>query len=483
MLSEALDRRLDRLRSAGMLGLGLLLAFAFGLAVAEAQHRAILPVVGSFLVLIVMRWPFVGFLGVIASLPLDVSGTFGETALTKLSITKSLAALTLVAAGLELLLHHRRVRVCRFVTPEVGLTALLLLIVVASAAVHPSEEAAASAVRQMVIVLFVLVTVYFVDTPDRLRRTLLLLVTVGSAIALYSIGQRILRPVGTSEEWAAQAGAVVDVGEENLGEMLRTTGTFSHPAWLGLFLTLCIPFTLGLCWRSPYLRWRAAGLAAVVVQVLGVLSTYSRMSYIAAGLGLAMFLARRRLGIAVLTLAVIGSVVMFPALPEDFQSRVYSIVEYRESSSSLSRIGQQIAAFYMFLDHPVLGAGPGNFEQDVLGYRSRVPVALEVQAIGTHNMYLQAAAELGFAGLITLICLLLVTWHRLRRFRIDAARRGDEDMALHWEAAGIAFWAFLVSAFFVHAQYRKEWWLLVGLAAAGRQFGGSRKCSSGVGVA
>lgn len=474
-LDETIDARVDQLRRAGLLAAGLVVAFGLGVSIAGLRYQAILLTVGLVLGLAVLRWPFIGFLGVVASLPLDVSGTFGETALTKLSITKSLAALTLVAAGLEILLHQKRIRVRRFITPEAMLTCLVFVVVVASAILHPTSDSAASAVRQMVIVLFVLVVIYFVDTPDRLRHTLMVLIVVGSAIALYSISQRILRPVGTSEEWVAQSGAVLDVGEENVGEMLRTTGTFSHPAWLGLFLTLCIPFTLGLAWSSPLARWRVVGLAAVVVQVLGVLSTYSRMSYIATGLAVGLFLARRRLGIAVLALAAIGAIAMFPALPEDFQNRVYSIVEYRESSSSLSRLGQQIAAFHMFLDQPALGVGPGNFEQVVMDYRRRVPVVLEVQAIGAHNMYLQIAAELGLAGLIAVVLLLLVAWHQLRRLRIDARRCGNAMLAFSWEAAGIAFWAFLVSALFVHAQYRKEWWLLVGLAAAGRQFLGTRE--------
>ncbi len=457
-------------RSNGLLvaAFGSAAAIGLGLLISGYGTQAVAALIGLAVAGLVFRWPMVGFVLVIASLPLDVSGTFGETALTKLSITKMLAALTLAAAGLDFLVHRRPLNTARLLTPESLLTAALLAITALSAGLNPTAESAAEFVRQAVILLFVVVTIYFVDSPKRLTAVVTTLAVTATLIAVYSIVQRVLRPVGFSEEWVAQAGAVVDVGEENVGEMLRTTGTFSHPAWLGLFLTLCMPFTLALAWASPQARWRWLGAAAVGVQFLGVLSTYSRMAYIGAALGLGLFVYRRRFGLGVLMIGVIAAAALFPALPSDLRNRVYSIVEYRESSSSLSRLGQQIAGWHMFLEHPALGVGPGNYESTVMSYQSRVPVAFEVQAIGAHNMYIQAAAELGLAGLGLLGLVLLVSGLQLRRLREQARGRGDQPQEFIWEAAVIALWVFMVSALFVHAQYRKEWWLLVGMAAAGR---------------
>ena len=395
--------------------------------------------------------------------------------LTNISVTKILAVLTLLAIVFDVLLHHRRVRPRRLVTPETILAVALLIVLMVSTFLHPTQRSAAEVVRQMVLLLFVLVVVYFVDRPQRLRQVAMTLVIAGTAIAMYSVVQRVTLPVSVSEAWVAQAGAVLDVGEANVGDMLRTTGTFSHPAWLGLFLSMCLPFTLGLSWKADKRRWRLVGGIAVCVQLLGILSTYSRMSYVGAGLAIAMFMCRRRFGVALLMLAVTAGISVFPALPKDFRARVYSIIEYRESSSSLSRIGQQIAGWHMFLDYPYLGIGPGNFEDKVVDYAKQVPVPLEVQPIGAHNMYMEIASELGLIGLALTLGLLVLTKRELSRLRCWARDSRNRRQEMLWECAGIALVVFVVSALFVHAQYRKEWWLLVGLAAAGRQFMTARR--------
>ncbi len=460
-----------RVRLAMLVVAGGVLAFAFGLVLANAPREGLAVLVALAGGVVLLWRPVVGFFLVVASLPLDVTGTLGGGGgFTVVSLTKILALVTVGAVLFDTLLRQRPLNLHRLATPETLLLILLIGVMVASTAVHPSQESVAEIIRQGVILVFVLVMVWFVDRPERLRQLMLTVALAGTAIAMHSMFQRVTRPVSVSEEWVAEAGAVLDVGEENIGEMLRTTGTFSHPAWLGLFLSICVPFTLGLAWNARHLRWRLAGHVAVGLQLLGILSTYSRMAYIGAAVALGLFALRRRFGLALIAAACGIAIIAFPALPEDFRNRVYSIVEYHASSSSLSRVGQQIAGLSMFLDHPMLGVGPGNFEDRVMPYQSRVPVPFEVQPIGAHNMYVEVAAELGAIGLALVLMVLAQNAWQLRQLRRHARHCGDPKQAMLWECVGIALAVFAVSALFVHAQYRKEWWLLVGLAAAGRQF-------------
>jgi O-antigen ligase len=296
-------------------------------------------------------------------------------------------------------------------------------------------------------------------------------------VSIASIAQRYLGSAVVSEQWKAQAGAVRDVSEEQLGEILRTTGTFSHPAWLGLFLSVTIPLTL-YTWATAR-RYSLALLALgfVVIEVLGVFSTYSRMAYIGAALGIALFMVRRRFGPLLLGLAATGAVVLFPVLPEDFQVRARSILDYDESSSSLTRIGQQIAGWRLILAHPLFGVGPGNFEDEVIQYRSGIGAPFRVEPIGAHNLYVEVAAELGLVGLLLLLYLIGCIWLDARRLRRAAVERNDDRSALFWECVGIGFVVFLVSALFVHAQYRKEWWLIAALVAAGRVLTAQRRAN------
>lgn len=448
--------------------IGIPLAVLVGLLTPFLGFRPLLAVLGVAGCAVIFWRPYIGFLLVIASVPADVFGVLGSTTSSvALSVTKLLGVLTLAAAVLDLLIHQRSVRPSHFWTPETGAAALFTLVTVLSAAAHLTEESRVEILRLVTILVFVLTTLYFVDTAERLRHVVYVLVIVATLVSLQSIIQRAGGATNISEEWVAEAGAVLDVGEEATGEFLRTSGTFSHPAWLGLFLTLTIPLALYIAWTAPSRALSLAALASVPVQILGVFSTYSRMAYIGVALGIGLFTLRRRGGPAMIVVLILAAIVSFPLLPEDVRLRMESILDYQASSSSLTRIGQQIAGIDMFRRNPLLGVGPGNYEHEVHRYANRIPEVYNVQAIGAHNMYVEIAAELGVPGLLACALLLGIAWRDARRLRVAALRRGDRHDALLFECLGVALIVFIVSAMFVHAQYRKEWWLLAALIGAG----------------
>lgn len=446
-------------------GAGVLL----GVLIAVEPRWTVLAAAGGIVGALVLWKPYLGFLLVVASIPLDVAGTISVTgSFAAVSVTKALAAITVLSAALHALLRRNAPDVSRWVQPQTLLAALFLAATCVAATVHPGPDSAAEIGRLAVIVVFMVVTVHFVDRPRRLVHVALVLAATATLVAAHSLVQRVLGGATLSEEWVAQAGAVLDVGEEAIGEMLRTTGTFSHPAWLGLFISLCVPLTLCAAWNAATRRVCLLALAALLIQILGVLSTYSRMSYLGTALAIALFTWRRRLGPLLVMLAALAAAVSVPALPEELRARVASIAKYQESSSSLTRIGQQLAGWNMIRANPLSGIGPGNFEHQALEYGRQVPETYRVEPIGAHNMYIEVAAELGVPGLLVVLALLAVCWRDARRLRREARASGDVRAALLWECVGIALLVFAFSALFVHAQYRKEWWLLAALVAAGR---------------
>ena len=448
---------------------GLVLGISLGLLIPVYSAVPIVIIAGLAVTAIIFRYPYVGLLLVAATIPADVSGMLsGKGSAMALSITKLLGVLTVLAAITDILLRQKRPNLERLLTPQTATIVVLVFITIASCLISPTKESFHEVVRLITILLFVLITVYFVDCPDRIVHILWVLAIAATIVAMQSIAQRSGNAAYTSEEWVAGAGAVLDVSEVNVGNMLRTTGTFSHPAWLGLFLSITIPLTLFIVWTARHPLVVIAGLASIAIQILGVFSTYSRMAYVGVALGLCLFALRRRFGPALLVVLIIGSVVVFPAMPDEIQARMRSILKYQESSSSVTRIGQQLAGWYMFQDNPVFGVGPGNFEDKVLHYGRNIREPFHVEPIGAHNMFVEVAAELGIPGLITVLVLLVITWRDARRIRKEALITEDKNRCILFECIGIAMLVFVVSSLFVHAQYRKEWWLLVALVAAGR---------------
>lgn len=454
----------------------VLLAAAVGTLISTLSYRVLAALLGLCAAVMILRRPYFGFLLVVATLPADVLGTLGRSGGSfVLSITKLVGVLTVLAIVLDSLVRQRVPAVRRWRTPETVCVLLFTLCMLVSTVLHPPRTDTQELLRMITIVVFVLVTVHFVDSRRRLRQVVHVLVWVGTAVAAFSLIQRLRGAVGISEEWVAASGAVLDVGEEQIGEMLRSTGSFSHPGLLGLFLSVVAPLTLYVLWTSRHVPTQVMAAGALGVQVLGVFATYSRMSYIGVALGLVLFGARRRFGVVIVLALFAGAAAAFPFLPKDIQARAWSIVNYADSSSSLSRIGQQLAGWYLFVDHPWWGVGPGNYEAMAQDYARLIPEAYQVQAIGAHNLYVEVAAELGIPGLAVFAALVLCCAHRVRRLRRIALDGGEAESALLWECVGTAMAVFLVSAFFVHAQYAKEWWLLVALVAAGRAMAPDRR--------
>ncbi|MGH7805635.1 MAG: O-antigen ligase family protein, partial [Candidatus Binatia bacterium] len=98
------------------------------------------------------------------------------------------------------------------------------------------------------------------------------------------------------------------------------------------------------------------------------------------------------------------------------------------------RIGQHEAALRIFLQHPLLGVGMGNFEP-IATYQFRVRNTL-------HNSFLLALIEGGPIVLGLHLWLFVIVWRQLRRLERD--RTAD----LAWLARGLrySFILFLVAS-------------------------------------
>ena len=371
---------------------------------------------------------------------------------------------TLGGVMLDVLGRKRPIVPARLGHPLGILVLLLALVTVVAALCHPTEESLRETVRFVTIVAFFFVTVHLVDTPARLRQALTAWIVVATGVAIYALLQRSFGATVGSEDWQPLAGTVIDVGEEEIGVMRRAAGPFTHPVWLALYLSTALPLTLVRCWTARRDALRLAWLTAAGVQIAAILATYSRMGYLAVVLGIALLLLRRRGGPLLLGLTLALALATAPLWPAALTLRIASIFEYTRSSSSITRIGQQLVGWWMFRDNWTTGVGPGNFERSVDQYADRVSDTLRIERIGAHNMYVQVLAELGAQGVVLIVLLLFVGWRSAERSR---CRARDPAQMLLYEAMSVSIVVFAFSAVLVHATYQKEWWFLLALVAAG----------------
>ncbi len=102
--------------------------------------------------------------------------------------------------------------------------------------------------------------------------------------------------------------------------------------------------------------------------------------------------------------------------------------------------------FQIFLDHPLLGTGPGTFPL-MLGRYQKIPY---VSGLYAHNHYLQTAAEMGLFGLLLLLTLL--GWLFWRGFKIVSRL---SPLTVERSIAVSLLAALLASA--VHAGFDFDW--------------------------
>jgi O-antigen ligase len=204
---------------------------------------------------------------------------------------------------------------------------------------------------------------------------------------------------------------------------------------------------------------------------------FSRGAIVAIVLAIPVALAFRMLHLRQLIGVAILGVVLLAAMPH-YAERVASIGQLAVRSLGLDpaglrnadgaargRLTEMKAAGLLFLEHPMLGAGPGLAP---LYYGENASVVGGKVRAGTrrsHNLYLQLAAETGVVGLMAFLAVIFVSLREL-----DRARRRFEgsDRALWGLAAGLelAIVISLTPSLFLHAAYIRYFWLLIGLAAA-----------------
>ncbi len=124
------------------------------------------------------------------------------------------------------------------------------------------------------------------------------------------------------------------------------------------------------------------------------------------------------------------------------------------------------AGFRIWAAHPILGVGIGNFGY----YYSRpefIGGMLAHQGILAHNIYIQAAAEMGTIGIALLLWLLInAGLSLLRARRLSRTRR---DRWIYFGAVEMMTLAILVSTATYGSLMGNDLWMFLGLAAiAGR---------------
>jgi O-antigen ligase len=135
-------------------------------------------------------------------------------------------------------------------------------------------------------------------------------------------------------------------------------------------------------------------------------------------------------------------------------------------SSAIRRYVLNVATWHVFLDHPLLGVGPGQFSEHYSAeYGNRVGLIEQRKTYRGHNLYLETLAETGVVGLLAFLSILVVIMHGLWKARTRLMQTRP-DLAATATACFLCLAAYAISAIFDHLSYQRYYWLLLALSSA-----------------
>ena len=103
------------------------------------------------------------------------------------------------------------------------------------------------------------------------------------------------------------------------------------------------------------------------------------------------------------------------AAPNAWKDRFISAKDYNEDKTASARLRLWQAGIDMFIDHPLTGVGIYNFPVAWTTHYRPTGVG---GATVVHNIFIEAASELGIGGLVVLLGVLIVLFKHNRRTRL-----------------------------------------------------------------
>jgi len=265
----------------------------------------------------------------------------------------------------------------------------------------------------------------------------------------------------------------------------RIAGPLGDPNYFALALLALVPLALALAWgerdgggRGSRLR-RLAALASAALLVAGTVLTYSRAAALVLVVVLGLALAVRGVRPRHLVAAAAAAVLLAGLAPEGFSRRLTTLAEVlpggetgvlEPDSSFAKRRLVTGAAWGMFVDRPWLGVGAGNYGARFEPYADRVGSDARLyeepgERTFPHNLYLEVAAETGVLGLAAFFGALALTLPALFVARRRLRRAADPGTAALVDGVAVALAGYLLMGLFLHGQFPRYLYLLLGLAA------------------
>jgi len=342
---------------------------------------------------------------------------------------------------------------------------------------HSIEWLITFALEGMILYFLIINTI---RTSDVLRKAIWTILIAGSLMGGVSMYQEFTRSYDNDfGGWAIVKESEIEVGEENIlgnqASTRRVAGPIGSKNFYAQFMVVLLPLAISRFSAERSTALRILALVMCIPILGGTLLTYSRGAGIAAVLMIFVMFALG--GLRLKHLLIIGGVAFVTVMVfvPNYVYRISTVFDtFNLPNGNLADAGgsvrgratENLATFNVFLDHPVLGVGPGQTRYYIqeasaeIGYKN-----LTTDRRG-HNLYLEQLSDGGILGFLSYLSIVLITiiqlWRTARRFK---ASQPDIFYTLIGLLASIL--TFQITGLFLHLSYIRYYWFLMALAASG----------------
>jgi len=328
--------------------------------------------------------------------------------------------------------------------------------------------------------IFFLIT-NVVRTPRMMRQVTWALLIAGAFIGGLSLYQQLTRTFHDNYWGFAQVSfAQVNTGIETINGAItepRLSGQIGEKNRYAQIMLMLVPIGIFRFWGEKKLLMRILAALATGLIAVGSALAYSRGAAVGFVLMLLIMVFMRyikiwQVGIVIVLLAVVlAAVPTYATRLTSLQTLAASFSDDTETGvanadgATLGRLTEMGAAGLVFLDHPILGVGPGLFPLYYQEYADLIGLRTQNSDRQAHDLYVSIAAETGGLGLACFLVIIYITLRGLARARkrwlVD-----EPEIANMATAYMLSIVTYLTTGIFLHFAFIRYFWLIMALAAA-----------------
>lgn len=387
------------------------------------------------------------------------------------SVAKSFIVMLLIAIFIRWVVSQERPR--GLFLPAV-LVAAYGLVGFTSLLYAPDQNAVVNSLSNFVKdALIALVVVALLKKPHQFRHVIYTLLIIGIFLGAISVHQYMTGNFADNYGGFAAA-EYMNIVEDT--DSYRLSGPVGDPNFFAQMMVVLALLGVERLMHEKRLFWKlVAGLAAAL-STLTIVFTFSRGATVALVLALVAFFWIYKLKPVQLVAVLILGVVLMLFAPPTYFDRVLSLrdilptnggqINVHEDRAIQGRASENLTAWVMLMDRPLLGVGLNNFSYLYQDYSKSLGLAPSARSRAPHNLYLEVASETGVVGLVVFLTMVGLALRSLLIARRRFLMAGMEDYANMVTGFTIGFIGYMFAAMFVHAAYPRYFYLLIGIAFA-----------------